>query len=75
MLKEKEIVFGSEDNPDILFELFQIYESCPVQKFQEAIGKLRREYNRRDLLTTKEYLIAEALSSYDMLVLEKKWIT
>lgn len=30
LLKEKEIVFGGESNPDVLFQLFQIYESCPV---------------------------------------------
>ena len=75
MLKEKEIAFSGKENPDVLFQLFQIYESCPIQKFQEAIGELRRKYNRRDPSIKKEYLMAEALSSYDMLVLEKKWIT
>ena len=34
-----------------------------------------RKYNRRDDLTTKEHLMAEALSSYHTLVLEKKWMT
>ena len=72
LLKEKEIAFGGESNPDALFQLFQIYESCPVQKFQEAIGELRREYNRRDPSITKEFLMAEALNSHDILVLEKK---
>ena len=75
LIKEKEIAFGGEDNPDVLFQLFQIYESCPVQKFQEAIGELRRKHNRRDPSITKECLMAEALSSCDALVLEKKWIT
>ena len=75
LLKEKEIAFGGESNPDVLFQLFQVYESCPVQKFQEAIGELRRKYNRRDPSITKEFLMAEALNLYDTLVLEKKWIT
>ena len=74
-LKEREIAFGGENNPDVLFQLFQVYESCPVAKFQEHIGELRRKYNRRDPSITKEYLMAEALSFYDTLVLEKKWIT
>ena len=33
ILKKREIVFGSESNPDVLFKLFQIYKSCPVAKF------------------------------------------
>ena len=36
---------------------------------------MRRECNRRDSQITKEFLIAEALSSCNALVLEKKWIT
>ena len=75
LLKEKEIAFGGEDNPDALFQLFQIYESCPVQKFQEAISELRRKHDRRDPSIKKEHLMAEALSSCDTLFLEKKWIT
>ena len=75
LLKEREIAFGGESNPDVLFQLFQVYESCPVAKFQEHLGELRRKYNRRDLSITKECLMSEALSAYDTLVLEKKWIT
>ena len=74
-MKEREIAFGGESNPDVLFQLFQVYESCPVAKFQEHIGELRRKYNRRDPSITKEHLMAEALSAYDTLVLEKKWFT
>ena len=48
LLKEREIAFGGENNPDVLFQLFQICESCPVAKFQEHIGELRRRCNRRD---------------------------
>ena len=75
LLKEKEITFGVENDPDVLFQLFKIYESCPVQKFQETIGELRREHNCRDPSITKEFLIVEALNSHYTLVLEKKWIT
>ena len=38
LLKEKEISFGGEINPDVLFQLFKIYETCPVPAFKEAIG-------------------------------------
>ena len=43
--------------------------------FQESIREMRIKCNRRDDLITKEYLMAEALSSYNTLVLENKWIT
>ena len=36
---------------------------------------MRRKHNRRDPQITKEFLIAEALSSYDALVLGKTWLT
>ena len=53
LLKEKEVAFCGETNPDVHFQLFQIYESCTVSKFQEVIGKIRRKWNRRDDLITK----------------------
>ena len=73
--KNNEINFAGQSNPDIVFQLFKAYKSCPVPEFQEAIGELRRKYNRGDQSITKEFLMAEALSTYNALVLEKSWIT
>ena len=73
--KEQEITCGGEQNPDVLFQLFQTCESCPAKQFQESIGEMRRKHDRRDPSPTKKYLMAEALSSYDTLMLEKKWMT
>ena len=71
ILKEREIAFGSKSNSDMLFQLFQIYESYLVAKFQEYIEELRCKYNYRDLSITKEYLISEASSVHNTLVLKK----
>ena len=73
--KEREIAVGDEENPDVLFQLFQHYESYLVPRFQEAIGKMRWGLNRRDPKIKKEHLMAEALSSHDTLVLGKKCLT
>lgn len=74
-LKNKEIPFGGEPNHDALFQNFKIYESFPVPKCQESIGELRRKYNRNDLSITKELVLADALTTYSTLMLEKNWIT
>ena len=71
MQKDKEIAFDREEHPDVLLQLFQACESCPIPKFQEAIREMRCKHNRRDPQITKEFLMAEALSSYDKLALEK----
>ena len=73
--KEHEIIYGGEQNLDILIQLFQTYESFPVKQFQESIGWMRRKHNRRDPSMTNKHLMAEALSSCDALVFEKKRIT
>ena len=73
--KNNEINFAGQSNPDIVFHLFKAYKSCLVPEFQEAIGELRRKYNRGDQSITKEFLMAEALSTCNALVLEKSWIT
>ena len=73
--KNKEIAFGGESNHDALFQVFKIYESCPVPKFQETISELRRKYNRNDESISTELIMAEALTTYDTLILEKDWIT
>ena len=36
---------------------------------------MRRKHNRRDPQIAKEFLMTDALSSYDAIALEKKWIT
>ena len=69
LLKEKEIVFKGEINPEALFQLFHKCESFPVPKFQEGSGEMRRKFNRRDDLVTNEHLMEEALSSHNTLVL------
>ena len=73
--KERDIAFGGEYNPDVMFQLFQTHESFPVPRFQEAIVEMRRGHNRRHPKINKECFMAEVLSSRDTLVLENKWIT
>ena len=74
-LKNKEIGFSGEVNPECLYQLFKAYETCPVPKFQETISDYKRRWNRGDATVTKEALMAEAATTCDALVLEKKWIT
>ena len=71
LLQEKYIEFGAEIIPDILLQLFKIYESCPPPEFQESIGEVRKKFNSRDDLIAKECLMAETLSSYSKLIFEK----
>ena len=73
--KNKEITFGGENNHDALFQVFKIYESFPVPKFQETISEFWRKHNRNDASITKELIMNDALTTYETLISEKDWIT
>ena len=59
-LKEREIAFGGEKNHVVLFQFFQTCESCPVTKFQDAIGEMRQKYDLRDETITKKIFIVRS---------------
>ena len=69
--KNKEIAFGRETNHAALFQIFKICKTCPEPKFQEHASELCRKCNHNDNAVNKELIIAEALTAYDTLILEK----
>lgn len=53
------------------FSAFKAYETCLISKFPEDIGEMKSKQDIGDSSITKEALMAEALSTYDTLILEK----
>ena len=73
-LKNNEILSAGEGNDDHIFQLFNCYASCPVQKFQNAIQCVKNKSDEKKNVTA-EILMAKASSCYNALQLEHRWIT
>ena len=39
VIRNKEISFGREPNPDAVFQIFEINESCPVNNFKNPLAR------------------------------------
>ena len=72
--QNSEILSAGETNNDCVWQLFNCYLSCPVEPFLQVINQEKSSYDKGKDMSPKE-LMMTALTSYNALNLEKRWIT